>query len=161
MAELRAALEALGYAEVQTLLNSGNAVFSSTSRSPARLATDIASAVRARFGVATPVIVKSAAEFAAIVAHNPIAPALPEHSRFLVAFAMEPARLQELAPLQSLLQPGESLAVTEHAAYLHCAGGLLESKAAGAMLGKAGRSVTTRNWSTTLKLAALLGGRAA
>jgi uncharacterized protein (DUF1697 family) len=161
MAEFRAALEELGHAAVQTLLNSGNAVFSSTSRSPAKLATDIASTVQARFGVVTPVIVKSAAEFAAIVANNPIAPPESENSRFLVAFAMDRTKLQELNTLQPLLQPGERLAVTEHAAYLHCAGGLLESKAGAAILGKDGRSITTRNWGTTLKLASLLSGGAA
>jgi hypothetical protein len=43
--------------------------------------------------------------------------------------------------------------VTEHAAYLHCAAGLLESKAAAQLLGKGGRDLTTRNWATVLKLA--------
>ena len=161
MAEFRAALEDLGHTEVQTLLNSGNAVLSSASRSPAKLAIDIASAVQARFGVVTPVIVKSAAEFAAIVANNPIAPPESENSRFVVAFAMDRSKLAELSSLQSLLQPGERLAVTEHAAYLHCAGGLLQSKAGEAILGRGGRCITTRNWGTTLKLASLLGGSAA
>lgn len=156
MAELRAALEGLGYTSVRTLLNSGNAVFESASRSPVKLAADIAAIIQARFGVVTPIIVKSAAEFAAIVGNNPIAPAEPENSRFLVAFAMDPARLQALDVLESLLLPGERLAITAHAAYLHCTAGLLESKAGEAILGRAGRSVTTRNWSTTLKLAALL-----
>lgn len=157
MAEFRAALEDLGHTEVQTLLNSGNAVFRSSARSTARLAEGIATAVQQRFGVSTPVVVKSAAEFAAVVAGNPITPPEDEHSRFLVAFAMNPAALQDLAPLQSRLLPGERMAVTEHAAYLHCAGGLLESTVGEALLGKAGRGLTTRNWATVLKLAALLG----
>jgi uncharacterized protein (DUF1697 family) len=134
MAGFRAALEDLGCTSVQTLLNSGNAVFSSASRSPVELAT--------------------------IVNHNPIVPPESDNSRFLVAFAMDRARLQELAALEPLLQPSERLAVTEHAAYLHCAGGLLESKAGEAILGKLGRRITTRNWGTTLKLASLLGGSA-
>jgi len=161
MAEFRATLEELGHKSVRTLLNSGNAVFSSASRSPAKLAADIAAAVQGRFGVVTPVIVKSAAEFAAIVDNNPIAPPESENSRFLVAFAMDRTKLQELGNLQSLLQPGERLAITEHAAYLHCTGGLLESKAGVAILGKAGRSITTRNWGTTVKLSSLLGASAA
>lgn len=161
MAGFRTALEELGCTAVRTVLNSGNAIVASASRSPARLATDIAAAVQARFGVVTPVIVKSAAEFAAIVAGNPIVPAASEHARFVVAFAMDRATLQALAPLHALLQPGERLAVTEHAAYLHCAGGLLESKAGAALLGQRGRGITTRNWGTTLRLAALLGDAAA
>lgn len=160
MAEFRAALESLGCTAVQTLLNSGNAVFSSSSHSPAQLAADIASAVKMRFGVVTPVIVKSAAEFSAIVDNNPMLPPESENSRFLVAFSMDPARLMELSSLQRLLQPSEQLAVSDRAAYLHCAGGLLQSKAAESMLGKAGRGITTRNWGTTCKLAQLLAGRA-
>ncbi|MGM9427294.1 DUF1697 domain-containing protein [Hydrogenophaga sp. MI9] len=156
MAEFRAMLEALGHTDVKTLRNSGNAVFASTSRSATKLAADIAAGLQDRFGVTTPVIVKSASEFRAIVDGNPIVPPEAEHSRFLVAFAMDPARLAELDALQPLLNPGERLAVTAHAAYLHCAGGLLESKAGEAMLGKAGKGITTRNWGTTLKLAALV-----
>lgn len=156
MAELRATLEALGHSSVQTLLNSGNVVFSSTRRSTAVLAAELASAVKARFGVVTPVIVKSASEFADIVARNPMPPPEAENSRFLVAFAMDNSHLQELAALQPLLLPGERLAVTPQAAYLHCAGGMLQSKVGAAVLGKAGRGVTTRNWSTTLSLAELV-----
>lgn len=154
MAEFRAVLEALGHSDVQTLLNSGNAVFSASARSTQKLADGVAAAVQQRFGVSTPVVVKAAAELAAIVAGNPIVPPADDHSRFLVAFAMNPAALQGLVPLQSLLLPGERMAVTEHAAYLYCAGGLLESKVGEALLGKAGRGLTTRNWATVLKLAA-------
>jgi len=103
MAEFRATLEELGHKSVRTLLNSGNAVFSSASRSPAKLAADIAAAVQGRFGVVTPVIVKSAAEFAAIVDNNPIVPPESENSQFLVAFEMDRTKLQELGNLQSLL----------------------------------------------------------
>lgn len=156
MADFRATLEALGHTDVQTLLNSGNALFSSTNRSATKLAADIAGAVQARFGVATPVIVKSASEFRAIVGGNSIVPPETEHSRFLVAFAMDPGRLAELDALRPLLNLGERLVVTGHAAYLHCAGGLLESRAGEAMLGKAGKGITTRNWGTTLKLAAVV-----
>jgi uncharacterized protein (DUF1697 family) len=157
MADFRALLVGLGHDSVSTLLNSGNAVFASAVRSPARLASGIATAVQKRFGVATPVVVKSAAEFAAIVDSNPIVPPESDHSRLLVAFAMDPARLRELGTLQALLRPGERLAINDHALYLHCTDGLLESKAGAAILGKAGRGITTRNWGTVLKISSLLG----
>lgn len=41
------------------------------------------------------------------------------------------------------------------AAYLHCPGGLLESQVGKALPGRAGKAVTSRNWATVLKLAAL------
>lgn len=156
MAEFRAMLEALGHSDVKTLLNSGNAVFSSNSRSSVKLAADIAEGLQDRFGVTTPVTVKSAAEWRAIVDGNPIVPPEPEHSRFLVVFSMDPGQLKALEALRPLLHPGERLAISEHAAYLHCANGLLESQAGAALLGKVGKGVTSRNWGTTLKLAALV-----
>lgn len=161
MAEFRATLEGLGHGSVRTLLNSGNVVFTSTSRSAGRLAEAIATAVDERFGFSAPVIVKSAAEFAAIDRNNPFPPAEAEQSRFLVAFAMDETKLRELNALSALLQPGERFAVTPHAAYLHCAGGLLQSRIGAAMLGRAGQSVTTRNWATVLKISALLQENAA
>ena len=39
---------------------------------------------------------------------------------------------------------------------LYCVRGILESKAATALLGKMGRTLTTRNWSTVMKLRELL-----
>jgi uncharacterized protein (DUF1697 family) len=45
--------------------------------------------------------------------------------------------------------------LARHAAYLHCANGILESKAGAALLGNVGRAATTRNLATTLKLLAL------
>lgn len=156
MAEFKQLLEDLGATEVKTLLNSGNAVFSSPARSGPRLAAAIAEALANRLGVVTPVIVKSAAEFARIVDGVPGQPPEGEHSRFLVAFGADEAALEALQPLVPLARGGERLVITPQAAYLHCPGGLLESAVGEAMLGKAGRGVTTRNWATVLKIAALL-----
>lgn len=156
MAEFKRLLETLGYTDVKTLLNSGNAVFASSTRSGVQHAKAIAAAVQATFGVPAPVIVKSAAELAAIISGNPIVPPASEHSRFLVAFGQQEAALHALRALQPLAQPPERLVITGEAAYLHCPAGLLESKAGKALLGRAGKGVTTRNWATVLKLGALM-----
>ena len=152
MADFRAGLEALGFADVRTLLNSGNAVFSS----PRGAATAHARAVHAslleRPGLDLRVVVIPSTTFRTVVEQNPLAPAEDEHSRLLVAFAQEPAAIQALATLTPLVQPHERFFVGDHAAYLMCTDGFMNSKAAMALLGKAGRSVTTRNWATVLKL---------
>jgi uncharacterized protein (DUF1697 family) len=156
MAEFKAMLEGLGHTEVKTLLNSGNAVFNSSARSGEKLAVAIAAQLEEKFGVTTPVIVKSAAELASIIKNAPMVPADTEHSRFLVAFGRDEQAVQALAPLVPLARAPERLLITFHAAYLHCPGGLLESKVGEVLLGKAGRAVTTRNWGTVLKIEALL-----
>jgi uncharacterized protein (DUF1697 family) len=154
MAELKAMLEGLGCEDVSTLLNNGNAVFTSSSRSTAKHAAAIATALEERLGVSTPVIVKSAAELDAIIAASPIAPPEAEHSRYLVAFAATSADLHGLEPLHALVQPPERFVITPAAAFLHCPAGILQSRIGEALLGKAGRRVTTRNWATVLKLQA-------
>ena len=157
MAGFKVLLDGLGYTDVKTLLNSGNAVFASSGRSGAKHAAAIAAQVESRFGVTTPVVVKSAAEFAAIINGNPMVPPEADHSRFLVAFGPDESALQALRSLLLLAGDPERLVITGRAAYLHCPGGLRESKVGEAMLGRAGRGVTTRNWATVLKLGALLG----
>ena len=155
MGELRALLSSLGYTGVATLLNSGNAVFRSLRRTSVKHAADIAAAISTELKVEVPVIVKSASELAAIVSDNPIKATTEEHSRLLVAFVQDAKALSSLAAIESLVVPPEQFAVGKNAVYLLCAGGILESKAGEALLGKVGKSATTRNWATVLKLTAL------
>lgn len=156
MADFRRLLEALGFEQVRTLLNSGNAVFSATGRSAAKHADAIAQAITQQFGFTVAVMVKSATDFDAAIRNNPAVPADVEHSRFLVAFSQQPAGLAALEVIRPLVRAPEFFHVGEFAAYLLCCPGILESKAAAAMVGKAGRGVTTRNWATVLKLRVLL-----
>ncbi len=155
MAELRALLTRLGYTNVATLLNSGNAVFDASKGAPAKHAAEIAAAIASHLGVDVPVIVKSADELASIVSENRIKLEAAQHSRFLVAFVQDAKALAGLAAIKPLVVPPERFVIGKHAAYLHCAAGILESEAGKALLGKAGRSATTRNWATVLKLKAL------
>jgi uncharacterized protein (DUF1697 family) len=159
MAEWRASLEAMGCAGVRTLLNSGNAVVSSSVRSPSSLATAIGDAVTREFGFTTPVIVKSARELRDIIEHAPMLPPTGEHSRFLVAFGPDEASVRQLEPLAALSGANERLLITAQAAYLYCPAGLLSSRIGEAMLGKSDRGVTSRNWATVLKLHALANSR--
>ena len=155
MAEFRALLVGLGYTNVATLLNSGNAVFRAARGAPGRHAADIAAAVSDRLKVDVPVIVKSAKELATIVAENPIHAEVPGHPRLLVAFVQDAQALSGLEAVGSLVVPPEQFAVGKNAAYLFCSAGILQSKAGEALLGKAGRAATTRNWATVLKLQAM------
>jgi uncharacterized protein (DUF1697 family) len=157
MAELRELLASLGYRNVRTLLASGNVVFDADHRSrPAALRTAIEQAVAARFGFATPVLVKSQVEFAAIAAGNPLAAEVTDPSRLLVVFASESAELARLAEIEDLATPPERFVIGKQAAYLHAPAGILESRCAEALLGARGKALTTRNWATVGKLLALL-----
>jgi uncharacterized protein (DUF1697 family) len=158
MADFRAVLSGLGYTNVSTLLNSGNAVFRAASGTPARLSADIAAAISARLKVEAPVIVKTAGELAAVISENPLRVADDLHSRYLVAFVQDAKALSRLAVMESLVIPPERFAIGKGAAYLLCPAGILESKAWQALVGNAGKPATTRNWATVLKLHALANG---
>jgi uncharacterized protein (DUF1697 family) len=157
MAGFRTLLASLGYQDVATPLNSGNAVFRSTGGTPASHAARIARGLAEQMKVAAPVIVVSAAELAKAVSDCPIPVDAAEHSRLLAAFAQDRATPRSLAGVASLVEPPEQFAVGRHCAYLFCSDGILASRAADALLGKAGAKVTTRNWATVLKLHALAG----
>lgn len=159
MAELRGLLSGLGYTDVATLQNSGNAVFRSPTGTPAKHAKNIAAAISTQLKIEVPAIVKSASDLSAVLAENPVKAGADEHSRFLVAFGQDAEALSSLAAIEPLVVPPEQFAVGKSAAYLLCTAGISESKAGKALLGKAGKSTTTRNWATVLKLHALANER--
>lgn len=155
MAEFRAVLSGLGYTRVATLLNSGNAIFWATGGTPAQHAAAIAEALSTSLGFDVPVVVKSAEDLAAIVAENPLKTTPAHDSRLVVVFTQQCRELSGLEKIRPLVALPEQFAIGENAAYLLCPGGILQSKAGAAILGKAAGVVTTRNWATTLKLHAL------
>lgn len=159
MAELCACLEGIGLRHVQTLLASGNAVFSSPDSSTALLAERIQQALLTACGIKALVVVQSRTELAAIIAAQPFALPAEAAPRLLVAFVQQPAQLPPLSVLAPLLIAGEQWALGPAAGYLYCAQGINQSAAAEALLTKLGKQATTRNWATVQKLAALLESR--
>ena len=156
MAEGRALLEAMGCTGVSTLLNSGNAVFWNPLRTTKMLEAMIHGSLARSLGVDVPVIVKPRAALAAVVAGTPFADKATDPSRLLVAFTRDAESLAALAAIAPFVKARERFHIGEHAAYLWCAGGILESAAARALLGKPGREATTRNWATVLKMEELV-----
>ncbi|MPZ69235.1 MAG: DUF1697 domain-containing protein [Actinobacteria bacterium] len=58
MARLKATFEDLGFKDVKTYINSGNVIFSTTRKSPARMTTDIEAAIEQDFGFRVPVVLR-------------------------------------------------------------------------------------------------------
>lgn len=156
MAQLQALLLRMGYVRVSTILNSGNAVFSAPRSASVSHAEAIAQALAAEFNFVVPVVVKSAVELTQIINENRLAATALDHSRLLAVFAQASSTISELAKIASLVVPPEQLLIGKHAAFLHCANGILQSAAGEALLGKVSKAITTRNWATVLKLQALV-----
>jgi len=157
MADLRVLIEDLGYSDVRTLLNSGNAVFQASRPTVAKLASAIEAAIQGKFGFPAPVVVLTARELNAIVAENPLLQAAADPSKFLVAFVTAAATLEKVKPLLAEAWAPDALAVGSKAAYLWCAHGIIASKLAQAFARVTADAATTRNWATVLKLQATAG----
>ena len=154
MADLRALMADLGHTNVRTLLNSGNLLFKSKGRSVAKIGAAIEAGITAECGFSAAVMVMTAQELNRIVAENPLLPSVKDHAKHLVAFVAHPEHLEPLRPMLKESWKPDALAITQRAAYLWCATGILDGRLNPAFSRKAGASVTTRNWSTVLKLQA-------
>jgi uncharacterized protein (DUF1697 family) len=156
MADLRELLQGLGYTNVQTLLNSGNAVFSGRAGTTARMAVRVHAAVADELGVDAQVIIKSDQDIAAIFSGNKLEKIATDPSRLLVAMAGDGKALAALAGLARQDWDQERVHVGTHAAYIWCPNGILESPALEASMRAIGATGTTRNWATLGKIHALM-----
>jgi len=154
MADLHALMVDLGHTNVRTLLNSGNLLFRSKERGVAKIAAGVEAAITAKCGFSAAVMVMTVQDLDRIVNENPLLHAVTDHARHLVAFVAHPKYLEPLRPMLKQSWKPDALAITERAAYLWCATGILDGKVNPAFNRKAGATVTTRNWATVLKLQA-------
>jgi uncharacterized protein (DUF1697 family) len=156
MADLRSLLEKLGFTDVRTLLNSGNAVFTSAPAPADKIAARIRAEVLKKLGVDALVIVKADKDIASILKGNALEKIATDGSRLLVAMTHDPKAIAALRKVALQAWGDEQVHVGKHAAYLWCANGILESKAAVALLGGLEDIGTTRNWATLNKIHALM-----
>ena len=154
MADLRGLLTGLGFTDVATILQSGNAVFSCSSRVVPSAAATIERASADDLGVQCSVMVRTAAEIEATLATDPFGAVATDGSRYLVGFlAGEPAR--DAAELIAAIDvPPDRISLVGREVYLWCPTGVLDSPLAKLGWEKAvGVPVTARNWNTVGKIA--------
>jgi uncharacterized protein (DUF1697 family) len=152
MAELRALVQKSGYRNVQTVLNSGNVVFTGPPAAESAVAHLIEAALARRLGVSARVTVLTGAGLAAIAAANPLVEVATNTSRLLVAIPATADHCRRLEPLREQDWTPEAVAIGARAAYLWCPEGVLASRVAGAIDRLLGDAVTTRNWNTIMTL---------
>jgi uncharacterized protein (DUF1697 family) len=158
MADLRALVEGLGYSGVRTLLNSGNVVYDAPGVAPAKAAARIEKALAADLGVSSRIVALSAAELDAALAVDPLAAVADNPSRLLVAVPADARARTALEPLAEQDWAPEAFALGARLAYLWCPDGVIASKLSAAVGRLLGDAVTSRNWTTMVKLQALAAG---
>lgn len=170
MAELKALFESLGYLNVRTLLNSGNVVFGVTRAEadgasfdaewPAVDPGPLELAIQAHTGVSCKVIVLTAGDLKGLMAENTLQDVATDPSRLMVHVLTHPSLTTRLAPLAGQDWGADKLVLGTRVAIAWCANGILESPLIPAMTRVLKDNVTARNWSTMLKLAAMVTGEA-
>lgn len=159
MADLREMLAGMGFADAQSLLQSGNLAFRSEKRPGADLEQLLETEAERRLGLRTDFFVRTAAEWAAVVAHNPFpAEAERDPGRLLVMFLKRAPAAKAVAALQAAINGPELVRARGREAYLVYPNGVGRSPVTTALIDKTlGTRGTGRNWNTVRKLNALAG----
>jgi uncharacterized protein (DUF1697 family) len=153
MARLRALLEGLGHTDVATLLQSGNAVFTTKEKSPAKLVKQLEAAIAKEFGFEVSVIVRTRDELAAVIQANPLPGAEETPSHFLVTFLADEPDPKKLQALDPAAYAPDEFRVVGRELYARFPKGIGNSKLAAVLAGpRLGVTATARNWNTVLKL---------
>ena len=147
MAELRAMCEAAAFTDVRTYIASGNVVLRSASTARQVQAT-LEAALADYAGKPVAVLVRTAAEMAAVLDANPFADAAP--NRVMVIFLDQPPPPDALHQASGLA--GEQFVLGRREIYVHYPDGMGDSKLkiSGAKAG------TARNLNTVAKLVGMV-----
>jgi uncharacterized protein (DUF1697 family) len=156
MNELRASYESLGFTDVTTYIQTGNVLFTTSSKSERGIAATIEQRLAEDFGDSPAVLLRSVADFRRIASSSPYAKAGADPSRHHVTFlATVPTR----AALTALTLPSsgrDELVVDGKEVYVHTPDGYANTKYTGTFLERRlGVVSTTRNWNTVTKLSEL------
>ncbi|MEU4083045.1 DUF1697 domain-containing protein [Streptomyces aureus] len=160
MAELRTLMEGLGYGDVRTYLQSGNAVFSSAGGDEDSLAAELSGAIEKHFGFAVGVLVRDHAQLRAVREACPFPAAELEAKQLHVTYLSHPVDAERFASVDPAAFLPEEFRLGDRALYLYAPDGLGRSKLAEALARPRllkGLLATTRNWNTVVKLEEMTG----
>ena len=152
MKALKALLEELSLANVQTYIQSGNVVFQSERTDLPALAHEIGAAINAHHGFEPQIMLLSLAELATAVSHNPF-PATDDQHKTLHFYFLEGAPpAPDFAMLEALKADTEQFELVDAVFYLHAPDGIGRSKLAAKVERAMGVAATARNWRTVSTL---------
>jgi uncharacterized protein (DUF1697 family) len=150
MPALRELLTGLGHTDVQTYLQSGNAVFTAASPEPATVAAGIEEALTRDLGLTTEVMLRTAAEMDAVIEANPMQVGDP--TKLSVWFLLEPPRTEWLDGVDLASFEPETMHHTSREVYLNLPNGTGRAKLPVALGRRLKVPATMRNWRTVTNL---------
>ncbi len=160
MADLRDLLTRLGFADVRSLLQSGNLLFDANGRTPAHLERLLEAEAEKRLALKTDFFVRTAKEWEGVVAHNPFRKeAMRDPGHLVVMFLKDAPSVTGVKALQKAITGREVVRAAGKHLYIVYPDGIGRSRLTNALIDKQlGTRGTGRNWNTVLKLDALAAG---
>lgn len=155
MSDLRQMLTGMGFEDLRTLLQSGNAVFKGPRQSPAALEKWLEAESSKQLDLDADFCVRTAAEWAGIVKANPFAAEADRDPGHLVVMCLKSApTTAAVGALESSIVGRERIQAVASELFIVYPDGIGRSKLTNALIEKRlGTRGTGRNWNTALKLA--------
>jgi uncharacterized protein (DUF1697 family) len=148
MPALREALEAAGFKDVQTYVQSGNVVLSSRAKAET-VRRKVEKVLDESFGLDVAVVVRSGAELAAVARRNPLGKVATDPKRYQVTFLSEKLPAKVVRELEESAASGEQVVVSGREVYAWHPKTIARSKLWNKLAGKTlGVTATSRNWAT-------------
>ena len=152
MAALRELLTEAGYEDVRTYVQSGNIVLGAPATADA-VQGELAALISERFGFDVPVLVRTRARLARVVAQDPFADVVTEPKRYQVSFLAEKLAADLVRRLEEQAAPSERVVSRGRELYAWHPEGVARSKLWNTLAGKGlGITATARNWTTVTTL---------
>jgi uncharacterized protein (DUF1697 family) len=153
MADLRALLEDLGYEDVRTHLQSGNAVLT-TGDPAATVAADIERAIAESMGLDVVVTIRTAAQMARIAEADRLGDVADDPAKRMVIFLPKRPSREAVKAIEAMDFGDERAEVAGGEVYAWCPGGIGRSALMAALADpKLTPGGTARNWRTVTRLA--------
>jgi uncharacterized protein (DUF1697 family) len=148
MPKLRDALAEAGFGDVQTYLQSGNVVLTSTAN-PETVAQKCEKLIEERFGFDIAVVVRSRAELASVVKLNPLAKVAKDPKRYQVTFLAKKLSPKVVRELKEAAADSEQVVVSGREVFAWHPKTIARSRLWNRLAGKGlGVTATSRNWTT-------------
>lgn len=152
MPALREALEAAGFGDVRTYVQSGNIVLSSTAKADA-LARKVHAVIEEEFGLDIAVVTRTRAQLTKVVGRNPLARVAKNPKRYQVSFLDAKPSRAVVRRVEEAADPKERVVVDGREIYAWHPDTIARSKLWALLAGQnLGVTATARNWTTVQKL---------
>ena len=152
MKTLIAILEEVGFRNVKTYIQSGNAVFDTSANEPAQLLKNIGSEIKQRRGFEPYVLLLGLEVIEKAIANNPFPEAGKDPQALHLGFLASDPKDPDLKTLESLRKDSERFQLIDNVFYLYAPEGVGRSRLAANAERFLGVTMTDRNWRTVCKI---------